>query len=84
MRSFFRSASLNATLIGTLVIGIGGAATNVRGDSFVSAKSDRLPLAGNVSGDFVTVETRLQGASVLCRLPLKRRMGNVPQPGRCT
>jgi hypothetical protein len=83
MRSFFRSSSLIATLIGTLVIGIGGAATNEPGQSFVSTKSDRLALAGNLGGDYVTVETRVQGASLLCRLPIEIGMWNTPQAGRC-
>ena len=83
MRSFFRSSSLIATLIGTLVIGIGGAATNVSGNSFVSTKSDRLALAGTLGADFVTVETRVQGASLICRLPVEIGIWNVPRAGRC-
>ena len=47
MRSFFRSTSLIATLIGTLVAGIGGAAAYERGDGFVLSKSGRLASPGD-------------------------------------
>ena len=83
MRSFFRSTSLIAIFVGTLVIGIGSAATYERSDSFVLAKSDRLPSAGNLGGQSVTAETRLRGVSVLCRLPIEIGVLNTPLSARC-
>lgn len=83
MRSFFRSTSLIATLIGALVIGIGSGATKEWGDSVVPAKSDRLASAVNLGGDYMIVETRLHTVSLLCRLPIEIGMWNTPRPGRC-
>ena len=83
MRSFFRSTSLIATLIGTLVAGIGDAAAYERGDGFVLSKSGRLASPGDFSGNYVTVQTRLHVSSVLCRLPIEIGMWNTPRPGRC-
>jgi len=83
MRTFFRSTGLVATLVGTLIVGVGSAATYERGSNFVSTKSDRLSSTGNLGGSYVTVETRLRGTSVLCRLPIEIGMWNTPRPGRC-
>jgi hypothetical protein len=83
MRSFLRSSSLIAAVVGTVFIAIGGAVVYGQTGSIVAAKSDRLASVASFEPHYLTVETRFHDGSQLCRIPIEIGLWNTPQPGRC-
>jgi hypothetical protein len=71
VRSFFRSAVFALGLIGTLVVGIGGAEAKGPGDCCASENSVSLTSARDHGGYYQTEDRRLAGVSLLCRLPVE-------------
>ena len=50
----------------------GGVAINESASQQISAKQDRLPTLTTVNVDYVTVETRLDGVSMLSRIAVTK------------
>lgn len=71
MRPLFHSTILATTFAATLAVGIASAAMLSAGAD-VATKSDRLEVVAPIlpAGDFVTVETRGAGVSILERQPI--------------
>jgi uncharacterized membrane protein len=68
MRSLFHTTILATTVAATVAVGLASAAILSSGDNRSAAKADRLPVIA--STNYVTVETRGDGVSVLKRLPI--------------
>jgi hypothetical protein len=68
MNSKFRTALLAAGLAVALGAGLASAAIHPSTEIPVAAKSVRLPVVTNAS-DYLAIETRTDGVSVLNRLP---------------
>lgn len=66
MVSTFHAAILATALVATAAVGFAGASLYVNGN-LAAPKADRLPVVAN-AGDYVTVETRHDGVSVLNRI----------------
>jgi hypothetical protein len=54
----------------TAAVALASAAVYTK-DTPVSAKSDRLPLVADAGTNYLTIETRKDGVSVLSRIPVK-------------
>ena len=83
MSSLLRSTSLIATVVGTVLVGIGGAFIHSESGNVIGAKSDRLASVASLDAHYLTVETRFQDGSRLCRIPIEIGLWNTPQPGKC-
>jgi len=69
MTMWFRTAILATGLAVAFGIGLASAAIHQSVAMPIAAKSDRLPIVADPRGDYVTIETRSDGVSVLNRLP---------------
>ncbi len=65
----FHSTILATTLAATVAIGFASAAIYVRNDDAAAVKADRLPVIADAN-DYLTIETRGDGVSVLKRVPV--------------
>jgi hypothetical protein len=68
MRSLFHTTILATTVAATVAVGLASAAILSGGQDRAATKGDRLPVVA--SSNYVTVETRGNGVSVLNRLPV--------------
>lgn len=69
MTLWIHSAILAASIAATVAVGMASAAITTDTPRIVAAKADRLPLAADASGTYMTIETRRDGVSVLRRVP---------------
>jgi hypothetical protein len=69
MSLWFHSTILATSLAATVAVGLASAAI-YNDPSEIAAKADRLPIAQASDSDYLTVETRDDGVSVLNRVPL--------------
>jgi hypothetical protein len=82
MKIKLRNAMLVALgIAGT--VGFSGLSGEARESPPVATKTDRLPVPVHSSADYFTVQLRLQGVSVLCRLPIQIANWNITRPSRC-
>jgi hypothetical protein len=56
MRTFLRSISLVATIVGAVLVGVGGAVMHGQSGHALAAKSDRLTSVGSVDAHYLTVQ----------------------------
>jgi len=74
MNRRFRTALLATGLASALGVGLASATIHQSTEIAVAAKSDRLTVVADPRGDYVAIETRSEGVSILNRLPLKLRI----------
>ena len=70
MTTWFHSTIIATSLAACAAVGIASASIYSEGTGFLAAKADRLPVAAASSADYRTVETRMDGFSILTRLPV--------------
>lgn len=70
MTSWFHSTIVATSIAACVAVGFASASIYSGAASESSAKTDRLPAMGNVDTSYHTVETRLEGISVLTRVPV--------------
>lgn len=70
MTTWFHSTIIATSLAACVAVGIASAAIYSDRASEVAAKTDRLPVVGDADTAYRTVETRMDGVSVLTRLPI--------------
>ncbi|HMN86810.1 MAG TPA: hypothetical protein PKA74_12575 [Bauldia sp.] len=72
MNIWFHSTILATSLVATVAVGLASAAIYTEGNAPIAPKTDRLPVtAAAAPADYVTVETRGHGVSVLERVPVE-------------
>ena len=69
MTTWFHTAILATSLAGTLAIGLASAAIYEGASTAAAPKTDRLPIVANSHSNYVTVETRGVGVSILNGIP---------------
>jgi hypothetical protein len=69
MTVWFHTTILATSIAATVAVGIASAAILTSPASTVAPKADRLPVIGDTAGNYFTVETRMDGVSVLKRVP---------------
>lgn len=70
MTTWFHSTIIATSLAACVAVGFASAAIYSDGATGAAAKSDRLPVLGDVDTTYRTVETRMDGVSVLTRIPM--------------
>ena len=76
----------NAMLVAFGIAGavcVSGLSGEARESPSVATKTDRLPVPAHSGADYFTVQSRLHGVSVLCRLPIQITNWNITRPSRC-
>jgi hypothetical protein len=68
MTTWFHTAALATSLAATVAIGLASAAIYEGTNTPAAPKTDRLPIVADQHSDYVTVETRSAGVSVLNRI----------------
>lgn len=77
MTIWFHTTILATSLVATLAIGLASAAIYAETPSAAAPKTDRLPVATVTSAsDYLTIETRADGMSVLSRVPVEKTASN--------
>lgn len=76
MTIWFHTAVLATSLVATVAVGIASAAIYSDLSADVAPKTDRLPVAAEISTDYLTIETRTDGMSVLSRVPVQKTASN--------
>lgn len=72
MNIWFHSTILATSLVATVAVGLASAAIYTEGNAPIAAKTDRLPVTSAAApADYVTVETRGHGVSILERVPVE-------------
>jgi hypothetical protein len=69
MTLWFHSTILATSIAATVAVGIASAAIYSETTARAAPKSDRMPIAANSAPEYLTVETRGDGVSVLSRIP---------------
>jgi len=70
MTLWFHSTILANSLAACVAVGFASASIYTEVGTEAAAKTDRLPLSGTTDKNFVTVEIREDGLSVLNRMPI--------------
>lgn len=70
MTTWFHTTIIATSLAACAAVGFASAAIYSDGATEVAAKTDRLPVVGNPDTAYRTVETRMDGVSVLTRMPV--------------
>jgi len=77
MTIWFHTTILATSLVATLAVGLASAAILTEASTGAAPKTDRLPVTASVApSDYLTVETRGNGVSVLARVPVERTASN--------
>ena len=83
MNAKLRNAMLVA-LASAGAVGVSGLSGEAGESPSTATKTDRLPVAANSGTDYVTVQSRLHGVSVICRLPIQiADLNMIVRPSQC-
>jgi hypothetical protein len=70
MSVWFHTTILATCIAATVAVGIASAAIYNDAPGGAAAKADRLPVVADTAGTSITVEKRMDGVSVLSRVPV--------------
>jgi len=70
MSLLLHSTIIATSLAATIAVGLASASSYANTETVISAKADRLPILANAGNNYIIVETRRDGFSVMTRMPI--------------